>query len=865
MADHPILLFPAPTEVQRHKKGGGPSRISLPGGRRQVARLGHRVEELEAAFESRRTRIAAQPGGLIPEQVLVLETIGSVTDFIKAVRRIPGLDWLGEWDKEDIPPDDDFFHRGDNERTLSGRVFLVMSNQEGMRQLRRLWEVYRKEPDDPQFAYGRMKWKHLFNQLRELRPWGVQDRLRETGLRDEWTDRVDRGLEVVPTEVELWFRTAEEERSRASRDIRNLIVASDGEVVAECVIEEAAYHGVLADLPIDEVEAILEADGTALVQADHIMFMRPVGQAVVGREPTEEADEAGAEEVTTEREQVAADAPPVVAVLDGLPQENHPLLQGRLVVDDPDALSDSYEAGEERHGTGVLSCLLHGDLGAAGEPLPERVYVRPILTPRNPTLAPGYEAIPERALPADLVHRAVKRICEGDGDGDAAAPSVCLINLSVADISRQLGSGISAWARLLDYLSWNFGVLFLVSAGNHSSGLELRTGRDSLEELLEDPERLEGEALGAAMNLSWNRRLLSPAEAINVLTIGAAHDDDSEQAAPGRLIDPISSRPVPSPISSVGPGYRRAVKPDLYFPGGRQPYRESLGAQGDRLKLEPSITPRAPGIQVASPRLARRTTHVRGTSYSTALATREACRALHTAERLIGQAEWDVLPRRIRSAVVKALVVHSASWAGSETVIQRAADRTLTREELGYFLGFGFAKQLRLSCDDHQVTLLGYGSLATGEAHRYTLPLPESLSGVAGWRALTGTLAWLSPIVATRQEYRGAQLWFAPYGEERGEAEELLQVSRAEGDWQAVRRGTVQHEVFSGEAAGAFAADAAIELQVNCRADAIDSAKGIPYGFVVSLEATPELQVPIYNEVSVRIRPRVRVEARQGP
>lgn len=65
-----------------------------------------------------------------------------------------------------------------------------------------------------------------------------------------------------------------------------------------------------------------------------------------------------------------------------------------------------------------------------------------------------------------------------------------------------------------------------------------------------------------------------------------------------------------------------------------------------------------------------------------------------------------------------------------------------------------------LGCTDRCATLLGFGSLASGEAHVFSLPLPPDLSGQRGFRRLTITLAWLSPIAPSQHRYRKARLWF---------------------------------------------------------------------------------------------------------
>ena len=55
----------------------------------------------------------------------------------------------------------------------------------------------------------------------------------------------------------------------------------------------------------------------------------------------------------------------------------------------------------------------------------------------------------------------------GDPEGDATAPEVFLVNLSLGDANRPFAGPMSPWGRLLDYLADRFGILFLVSAGTH--------------------------------------------------------------------------------------------------------------------------------------------------------------------------------------------------------------------------------------------------------------------------------------------------------------------------------------------------------------------------------------------------------------
>lgn len=109
MTERPLLVLPQATSATRGKKGGGGSGPAKLGAIRQQERLGLRLEELKKAFESKRVQLQTAAVGVVPEDVLVLETAGTVEEFVKAVSRINGFEFLSEYDEQDIPPDDDFF------------------------------------------------------------------------------------------------------------------------------------------------------------------------------------------------------------------------------------------------------------------------------------------------------------------------------------------------------------------------------------------------------------------------------------------------------------------------------------------------------------------------------------------------------------------------------------------------------------------------------------------------------------------------------------------------------------------------------------------------------------------------------------
>ena len=115
--------------------------------------------------------------------------------------------------------------------------------------------------------------------------------------------------------------------------------------------------------------------------------------------------------------------------------------------------------------------IIHGDLNDNNSPITTPLYVRPIMKLKM-WLNDRIECIPDNELFVDLLHRAVKRIFEGDSDSDPIK-SIKIINLSIGDSSLLFYHTMSPVARLLDWLSFQYDVLFIISAGNHLHNIEL--------------------------------------------------------------------------------------------------------------------------------------------------------------------------------------------------------------------------------------------------------------------------------------------------------------------------------------------------------------------------------------------------------
>lgn len=859
MPKRPLLLFPKPQQADRTKNQSHQhGRIHKPDITRQGQRLSPMFKELQTAFEIRRVEIQQNATGIDPEQALVIETIGSVEDFANAVKRIQGFEWMGELEIDNIAPDQDFYDEEHPEKELDGRLYLVMTNQQALDEMLSLWQRYQANPN-MQFERGLTKFRDVFLRLKNIRRWDVHDRLVETGVLASWKEDLEYdGDRIIKFEAELWFRGSDNLRLISANQVTNLVQQEGGRILSQSVIEGIAYHGMLAELPAKAIQAIVDDQTTELVKCENIMFFRHVGQMVVGDKSPE-----GDVEIAQIEEMPMPAGKPVVALFDGLPMANHHLLAGRLVIDDPDGWEADYTASERVHGSAMASLIVHGDLNQSHPPLCRPVYVRPIMKPMNWHSTPRPEGIPKNCLAVDLIHRAVKRLFEGDQGEGPVASQIKIINLSIGDPTRQFTQSMSPLARLLDWLSVKYGVLFIVSAGNHPEPIPLGVSQTEFNAL--QANEFEAVTVKALYRDARHRKLLSPAETINGISVGSVHSDEAQFAYQESRIEPFVHL-LPSPVSAFGSGYRRAIKPDIIFSGGRQLYRKSLRSISPVI-IEPAIFRSAPGNKVAAPGSLsgelNATTYSCGTSNAAALISRAAGICYDSLQQIFNEQATEVDPSNYEVPLLKAMLIHGSSWGdiGSQLsdVLRTHGNGHQLKGLISRWIGYGVPRVDRvLDCTEQRATVLGFGQLSDGEAHVFRLPLPPSLGSRPGWRRLTVTMAWISPISAKTQKYRTASLWFEVGGVVL--AKDRQESCSGTDGWRAVRRGTVQHEIFEGQSAVPFVDGEVIEIKVNCRNDAGKIQNPVAYGLVVSLEVAEGVNIPVYNEIRTRIAPAIQIQ-----
>lgn len=781
--------------------------------------------------------LRADPAGLAPERLLVFELTFGVQKFASAVAKVPGLESIGAEDLE-----------GDEE-DKNPALYLMVPDVAALRQIVSLWNRFQA---GRALGPGLTPWRDLFAQLRAVRPWGPQDRVSEDDFEILARERADPRA-MVRIELELVFR---HELAIVEHEALVALQAVGGELVSKARIDGAGYHTLLVDVPESELRRILARGREGLVAAEAVMHIRP--QSVVdptlfeiGREPTQEQAAAASESIPG--------GDPIAAVFDAVPLTGHPRLNARMSVDDPFDLEPSA-VGIRRHGTAMASAVIHGDLaGAPTSRLDRKIsFVNVMYAPGDPGQD---ERFPDR-LPADIFHQAVSRMKSG---GEPTAPGVIIINASSGDSNKPFNGRMSGWARVVDYLSHAYGVLFVISAGNHLDDL-VTAGVNTIEfERLnvDQKARCALRASGAAM---VRRRILAPAESMNAISVGALHADNiAPGALPALTFDIWRDTGLCTISSGLGPGLDNSVKPDVLAPGGRHHVRLLPTADGHRLSPVTTSSRLFGGIVVATPPASTAvtldaTTHSVGTSVAAATTTGIAARAHEAMEAAYD--DFLTISGAQRALFLKALIVHCARWTTARDLIIQvlgpadSKQNVRQKDNVRRYLGYGaIDAAMMLNCANDRATLWAVGTLQREKSARFSLPLPAVMSGKPQLHEISATVAWFAPPKVGATNYRGIRLKLKE--SESSTAMLAVKATGAQPDTNQTHRGTVIHRRWEGQQAAAFAADANFELTVQREPDEI----GDPANYAIVVTIKMSGVAGIYEQVRSRValKPKVRV------
>jgi hypothetical protein len=773
--------------------------------------------------------LRADPTELAPERLLVFEVRGAVSAFADAVRRVPGLELI---DEEELQGD------GDEKAPVA---YLMVPDARALQQLEGLWRRWLND----QLRQGETPWRDVFELLRDLRPWGPQDRVRPEEAHI-LSDEID-GLaedDLVRIEVELVFRKAATMAANAESEVVAAIQAQNGQVVSRTRIEDIAYHAILADLPVASLRSVIARASEGIVALDAVMHIRPQSAATT-LHMAEDGEPTGA---------VVPDqlGEPILALLDGVPVAAHPLLTRHLVVDDQFSLEPNAVVAERVHGTAMASLIVHGDRNKPEAALPRRIHVVPVLR----TVSGQREQFPNDRLIVDVIYTAIQTMREGL---NATAPGVLLINVSLGNQRRPFYGQLSPWARLLDCLAHRFGILFVVSAGNADAFAipAFATGTEYEDASASDRAAGTLLAVGAVMA---DRRLLSPAETVNGITVGACNVDavsTTERRLARAVVDPYGDITMANASSRLGPGFAAAVKPDVLFPGAREHLR--VIRNHPHIEVRPTDAGRFAGLKVAAPPRDGRENNEgfsNGTSAAAALAARTAHRIHDALERAYGE-DFLNLGHRQRAVLLKALLAHTARWPVDTAKLIRdtigptdGRQHVRQKDNIRRFLGFGLVEpDDAVACTDDRATFWAIGELLPNKIAVVNVPVPIAMHGQARPHALAATVAWFTPTAPGRKSYRNVRLKLLNPGNLTALA---VEAHGDQPDGNQTNRGTVFMRRWIGDRAPVIGSNLTIPLTVQRDPDQgtmIDDP--VPFGLAVTL--TMPGVVEIYEQVRQRL------------
>jgi hypothetical protein len=240
-------------------------------------------------------------------------------------------------------------------------------------------------------------------------------------------------------------------------------------------------------------------------------------------------------------------------------------------------------------------------------------------------------------------------------------------------------------------------------------------------------------------------RLLDPATALNVLTVGGISLFEATRDAqrhPNTIEDHILARVnQPFPLTRRGPSINGAIKPDVVEHAGNV----ALMHAGGRTRHAGLGVVSLNGGFATGPAFKEDI----GTSYA-------APQVAHKAARLLAEVP-DASPNLLR-----ALIGAHARWPDACETLLGPGDKPEGRERLLQLIGYGRVDDAALYRSlDNTVTLLTEERIDNDQHHFFELPLPDSFwDGGRRTREVTVALAYSPDVRTTRLDYRRTKLWF---------------------------------------------------------------------------------------------------------
>ncbi|MGO9164951.1 MAG: S8 family peptidase [Streptosporangiaceae bacterium] len=659
------------------------------------------------------------------------------------------------------------------------------------------------------------EYESLFDAVETARP------LTEEDIIDESVTRLlTEAPSVLRLDVSCWCPDEADAAQRRFDELKAAVATAGGRVLDSVLRWEAGLSLIRAELPSPAVRELGQLDRVRRIVAlpEPRLTLPQVMRATPSDLPHVLSPESDG---------------PVLGVVDSGVASSHPLLAPAVL--GAESVGSLGDGGDRvGHGTLVASLGLYGSLedhlatsASSIRPCGRLVSVR--------VLDDQGRFVDDHLWEVQLIEAMEVAVQSG----------AQVINLSIGDPRFPYqGPRPTALGAVIDQFIRQNKVVVTISSGNYVPW------NDQIDELTT-------ENYPKVMLEASDSGLLDPAPAALALTVGALCADRGQGAKP--VTDSVDVIPVggpgkPSPLSRIGPGPMKMVKPELVAPAGSL----SVDLLTSRVSWQdPSTQVVGAGIGGTSNLLARDS----GTSYATPLVSNAALRVIGRYPQISGNA-------------VRALLLCSADE--TERVVDGLTDAKLRGQQMR-LTGYGRVSAERAEVsEDHRAVLVAEGEITIDDVHLYAVPIPSSFFTSGGSRRVTVALAYDPPVRATRLEYLANHMEFHAYHgasleevrdaytrPQRTEDEDPAELRRFHIDLQPSARGRgkganqLGTKTFLQRFNDARGSQLVIAVKNTNRWDTSEARQG--YALAVVLERDHD-HVPVYAELRARLQAIAEIE-----
>jgi len=653
---------------------------------------------------------------------------------------------------------------------------------------------------------------HVIEDISEIPPdEKIGERLKKEPIKED---------EVAYLDVEIW-RMDDARLKTFLLGLKKLIEDRGGKITDEYTTKSFSLLRVRIDkktfdeiLPLREI-ARIDRPPKASIKADILSI--PLEEIDIGDSPPDDATG--------------------ILVVDSGIRSAHPLLEGAVgdeiavATRKSNKISENDTFDEVGHGTMVAGIALYGDIG---ECLVSRRFNREIWIFSAKVMYKdefGYAKYDEEELLEHQLYKAIKYFVENYSNCK-------VINLSLGDETKVVREGMRQFpiASLIDELSKDYGVVFVVSAGNINDWFLNREYY-----IKHYPNYL----IDDSNNYS---RIIEPATASLAITVGSVFSiSDLDESF--RHFRRFEVKNFPSPFSRVGFGYKGMLKPELVENGGGSVAQDSSDLV---ITLNPEW--------ISEGRLFTKDC---GTSFS-------APKIAHYIAKLMNKYTM------YSPNLIKALLISSAEIPKEEERPEELKDADF-RDILRIY-GYGIPNLNRAMYSERsRVLLLRENKIKLNSVHLYAIYLPDEFVKTNGKKKISVTLVYDPPTNRNRSDYLGVSMEFhlfrntdietvrrvyseiSPENEDDEQLPENIKNNKLnlKPGVRLRKKGVHQKGVIEFSKME-FDTDKPLVLVVICR-DVWVKDESYLQDYAVVVEIEHSASIDLYNQIRLRNRERVRV------